>query len=141
MSDKKKNPIRILVGVAGLDGHDRGGKYITRVLRDAGCEGIWMGIRLSPEKIVASAVQEDCAVIGLSFHSGAHLKLAERVLTLLKENFADDIIVICGGVIPEADIPVLKKMGVREVFTPGTSDKEIVEKVLALFADASDEEK
>ncbi len=127
------NPKRILIGKAGLDGHDRGAKYVAHILRDAGYEVIYTGIRRSPEQIVGSAIQEDVAVIGLSFLSGAHIGLSERVLMLLKEQEASDIIVFCGGVIPEADIPALKEMGIREVFTPGTSDKIIVEKVNGLF--------
>lgn len=122
-----QTPTRILIGKAGLDGHDRGAKYVAHILRDAGYEVIYTGIRRSPEQIVASAIQEDVALIGLSFLSGAHLNLCERIIELLKGEKAEDIIVFCGGVIPEKDIPVLKAMGVAEVFTPGTPAKVIVE--------------
>jgi len=125
--------VRILIGKAGLDGHDRGAKYVAHILRDAGYEVIYTGIRRSPEQIVQSAIQEDVDLIGLSFLSGAHLDLTRRVLALLREGGASDIIVFCGGVIPEQDIAALKEMGVREVFTPGTADTSILEKVDALF--------
>lgn len=124
---------RVLIGKVGLDGHDRGAKYIAHILRDAGYEVIYTGIRCTPEEIVQSAIQEDVKLIGLSFLSGSHLDMSRRVLSLLKENDASDIIVFCGGVIPETDILILKKMGIREVFTPGTSDACILEKVKALF--------
>ncbi len=124
---------RILVGKVGLDGHDRGAKYVAHILRDAGYEVIYTGIRRSPEQIVQSAIQEDVDLIGLSFLSGAHLDLSRRVLALLKEGEALDVFVFCGGVIPEVDIPLLKEIGVREVFTPGVSDAVILEKVNALF--------
>ncbi|MCC7145176.1 MAG: cobalamin B12-binding domain-containing protein [Phycisphaeraceae bacterium] len=118
---------RILIGKPGLDGHDRGAKYVAHILRDAGFEVIYTGIRRTPEQIVEAAVQEDVAAIGLSLLSGAHNELFKRVLDLLKEKGASDIVVFGGGVIPEKDIPGLKAMGIVEVFTPGTSAKTIVE--------------
>lgn len=118
---------RILIGKPGLDGHDRGAKYVAHILRDAGFEVIYTGIRRTPEQIVDAAIQEDVAAIGLSLLSGAHNELFKRVLDLLKQRGADDILVFGGGVIPEQDIAGLKKMGIAAVFTPGTSAKAIVE--------------
>ena len=118
---------RILIGKPGLDGHDRGAKYVAHILRDAGFEVIYTGIRRSPEQIVDAAIQEDVAAIGLSLLSGAHNLLFRRVVELLRENEAEDIIVFGGGTIPADDIPGLKESGVSAVFTPGTSAKEIVE--------------
>jgi len=118
--------LRILIAKPGLDGHDRGAKYIARALKDEGYEVIYTGIRQTPEAIVKTAVQEDADLVGLSLLSGAHLELFPRVVELLKENNAADIIVFGGGVIPEADIPVLKEKGVGAIFTPGTSIKEVV---------------
>ena len=117
---------RVLVSKIGLDGHDRGSKVIAYGLRDAGFEVIYLGIRQTPEKIVSTAVHEDVQVIGLSILSGAHISLAGRVLEKLKEEGAKDVIVLLGGVIPEADIPVLKEMGVTEVFASGTDISEVV---------------
>lgn len=118
---------RILIGKPGLDGHDRGAKYVAHILRDAGFEVIYTGIRRTPEQIVDAAIQEDVAAIGLSLLSGAHNELFKRVLDLLKQRGAADILVFGGGVIPEQDIAGLKKMGIAAVFTPGTSAKAIVE--------------
>lgn len=119
--------IRVIIAKPGLDGHDRGAKVIARALRDAGMEVIYTGLRQTPEQIVETAIQEDADVIGLSSLSGAHLYLFSKVIELLREKKADNIIVIGGGVIPEEDIPELKKMGVAEVFTPGTSTKDIID--------------
>ena len=119
--------IRILVAKPGLDGHDRGAKYVSRALKDAGYEVIYTGIRQSPEAIVKTAIQEDVAFVGLSLLSGAHNELFPKVVTLLKENDADDIIVFGGGVIPESDIPLLKEKGIRAIFTPGTPIKAVIE--------------
>lgn len=114
-------PIRVLVGKPGLDGHDRGAKVIARALRDAGMEVIYTGLRLTPDQIVQAAIQEDVDVVALSILSGAHNHLLPKVVELLKaENIYDETLVICGGVIPEEDIPFLKEKGVAEVFTPGT---------------------
>jgi len=118
--------IRILVAKPGLDGHDRGARVIARAFRDAGFEVVYTGLHQTPEQIVAAAVQEDVDLIGLSVLSGAHITLFKRVLELLKENKVDDVMVIGGGIIPQEDVPRLKKLGVKEVFLPGTSLNVIV---------------
>jgi methylmalonyl-CoA mutase C-terminal domain/subunit len=123
MTDKK---IRVLVAKPGLDGHDRGAKVISRALRDAGFEVIYTGLRRTPEEIVNAAIQEDVDVIGLSILSGAHNVLFPKVMELLHKRGIDDIRVIAGGIIPENDIPSLKKIGVAEVFLPGSSTQNIV---------------
>ncbi len=110
----------------GLDGHDRGARVIARAYRDAGFEVVYTGLHQTPEQIVAAAVQEDVDLIGLSVLSGAHMYLFKRILELLEENKADDVMVIAGGIIPEEDIPKLKKLGVKEIFLPGTSLDNIV---------------
>nr|WP_245641288.1 cobalamin B12-binding domain-containing protein [Thermovenabulum gondwanense] len=119
--------IRVLIAKPGLDGHDRGAKVIARALRDAGMEVIYTGLRQTPEQIVEAAIQEDVDVIGLSILSGAHNVLFPRIMELLKEKGAEDILVIGGGVIPHDDIPYLKQCGIAEVFTPGTPISTIVE--------------
>ena len=118
--------IRILVAKPGLDGHDRGVRVIARAYRDAGFEVVYTGLHQTPEQIVAAALQEDVDLIGLSCLSGAHMYLFKRVIELLRENKAADIIVIGGGIIPEEDIPKLKKLGIKEIFLPGTSLDKIV---------------
>ncbi|MFZ2053276.1 MAG: cobalamin B12-binding domain-containing protein [Candidatus Aminicenantales bacterium] len=118
--------IRVLVAKPGLDGHDRGAKVICRALRDAGMEVIYTGLRRTPEEIVSAAIQEDADLIGLSILSGAHPILFPRIIKLLKDKGAEDIPVIAGGIIPEKDVPRMKKIGVREIFPPGTSTQEIV---------------
>lgn len=118
--------IRILIAKPGLDGHDRGAKYVARALKDAGYEVIYTGIRQTPEAIVKTAIQEDVDLVGLSLLSGAHNELFPKVVELLKSRDAGDIIVFGGGVIPEADIPGLKEKGVQAVFTPGTPIREII---------------
>ena len=118
--------IRVLIAKPGLDGHDRGAKVIARALRDAGMEVIYTGLRQTPEQIVETAIQEDVNIIGLSILSGAHTHLFPRIMQLLKENNVEDIIVIGGGVIPEEDIPELKKAGVAEIFTSGTDTRDII---------------
>jgi methylmalonyl-CoA mutase C-terminal domain/subunit len=120
-------PMRVLVGKVGLDGHDRGVKLVTRALRDAGMEVIYTGLHQTPEQIVATAIQEDVQAIGLSLHSGAHNSLFPRVIELLKEQGAGDVVVFGGGIIPDGDIPRLKNAGVRALFRPGTPMAEIVE--------------
>jgi methylmalonyl-CoA mutase C-terminal domain/subunit len=125
MEQTKK--IRVLIAKPGLDGHDRGAKVIARGLRDAGMEVIYTGLRQTPEQIVEAAIQEDVDVIGLSILSGAHNVLFPRVMELLKQKGAEDILVIGGGVIPHEDIPYLKECGIAEIFAPGTSISEIVE--------------
>jgi methylmalonyl-CoA mutase, C-terminal domain len=126
MPEVGKPPIRVLVAKPGLDGHDRGAKVIARALRDAGMEVIYTGLRQTPEMIVNAAVQEDVDCIGLSILSGAHNVLVPRVLGLLKERGASDILVVLGGTIPGQDIAPLKAQGVAEVFGPGTSLETIV---------------
>ncbi len=123
MAGKK---IRVLVAKPGLDGHDRGAKVICRSLRDAGFEVIYTGLRRTPEEIVNSAIQEDADVIGLSILSGAHNVLFPKIMELLKEKDAGDITVIAGGIIPDEDIPLLKKIGISEIFLPGSSTEDIV---------------
>lgn len=113
-------PIRVLVAKPGLDGHDRGAKVIARALRDAGMEVIYTGLRQTPNQIVEAAIQEDVNCVAMSILSGAHNTLFPKVVNLLKEKGADDILVIGGGVIPEEDIPGLKKAGIKAIFTPGT---------------------
>jgi methylmalonyl-CoA mutase, C-terminal domain len=125
---------RVLIAKPGLDGHDRGAKYVAQILRDAGFEVIYTGIRRSPEQIVTAAIQEDVAAVGLSLLSGAHLVLFPRVLDLLRQEGADDILVFGGGTIPAPDVERLKEMGVAAVFTPGTPAQEIVEAVSDLLS-------
>ena len=121
-----KGKIRVIVAKAGLDGHDRGAKVVARALRDAGVEVIYTGLHQTPEQIVAAAIQEDVDAIGLSVLSGAHMTLFARLLELLKEQGADDIVVFGGGIIPEADIAELAAMGVSKIFTPGAPTTDIV---------------
>jgi methylmalonyl-CoA mutase C-terminal domain/subunit len=121
-----ERPIRVLVAKPGLDGHDRGVKVIARALRDAGMEVIYTGLRQTPEMIVNAALQEDVQVIGLSILSGAHNAIVPRVMQLLKEKGADDVLVIVGGIIPDEDAEQLKQCGVAAVFQPGASLEEIV---------------
>ena len=118
--------IRVLVAKPGLDGHDRGAKVIARALRDAGMEVIYTGLRQTPEMIVNAALQEDVHVIGLSILSGAHNAIVPRILDLLSQNKMEDVLVVVGGIIPDQDIPNLKKAGVAAIFQPGTSMDEIV---------------
>ncbi len=120
-------PVRILVAKPGLDGHDRGAKIVARVLRDAGFEVIYTGLHQTPEQVVSAAIQEDVAAIGLSILSGAHMTLFTRVLDLLRENGATDILLFGGGIIPEADRQELLAMGVGEIFTPGAPTQGIVD--------------
>ena len=119
--------IRVVVAKPGLDGHDRGAKIIARALRDAGMEVIYTGLHQTPEQIVETVIQEDADAVGLSILSGAHMTLVPRVVKLLEEKQAGDVIVIVGGTIPGDDIPELKKLGIAEVFTPGASTQDIIE--------------
>ncbi len=119
--------IRVLVAKPGLDGHDRGAKIIARALRDAGMEVIYTGIRQTPEMIAEAALQEDVNVIGLSILSGAHLELFPRVIAALEQRGVKDVLLFCGGIIPEADIPAVRELGFDGVFGPGASTKEILE--------------
>ena len=119
-------PIRVVVAKPGLDGHDRGAKVIARALRDAGMEVIYTGLHQSPQQIVETALQEDADIIGLSVLSGAHMTLFQKVIDLLAERDARDILVFGGGIIPEADIPLLEEAGVAKIFTPGTKTQDVV---------------
>jgi methylmalonyl-CoA mutase C-terminal domain/subunit len=119
--------LRILVAKPGLDGHDRGAKIIARALRDAGMEVIYTGLHQTPEMIVNAAIQEDVDAIGMSIMSGAHMTLFPAVMDLLRGQKAEDIKVFGGGIIPDDDIPKLKKQGVAEIFTPGSSTQDIVQ--------------
>ncbi len=121
--------IRVVVAKVGLDGHDRGAKIIARALRDAGMEVIYTGLHQTPEQVVETAIQEDADAIGISILSGAHMTLIPRIIELLNENEAADILVFCGGTIPKDDVPRLKELGVGEIFTPGTPTKKAVEYV------------
>jgi len=123
MTERK---IRVLVAKPGLDGHDRGAKVIARALRDAGMEVIYTGLRQTPEMIAAAALQEDVDAVGISILSGAHNTLCPRIIDLLHQNGMDDTLVLVGGIVPQEDIVELKKIGVSEVFVPGTSTEDIV---------------
>jgi len=123
-SEKK---IRVVVAKPGLDGHDRGAKIIARALRDAGMEVIYTGLHQTPEQIVETVIQEDADAVGLSILSGAHMTLVPRVMELLREQGADDVVVTLGGTIPSDDVKELKELGVAEVFTPGASTEQAVE--------------
>jgi methylmalonyl-CoA mutase C-terminal domain/subunit len=120
------SPTRVVVAKPGLDGHDRGAKVVARALRDAGMEVIYTGLHQTPEQIVETAIQEDADAVGLSVLSGAHMTLFQRVVALLEERGARDIVVFGGGIIPDADIPELERLGVAKVFTPGASTGSIV---------------
>ena len=126
--------IRVVVAKPGLDGHDRGAKVVARALRDAGMEVIYTGLHQTPEQIVETAIQEDADAVGLSVLSGAHMTLFRRVLELLAERDARDIVVFGGGIIPDADIPELEGLGVEKIFTPGATTQSIVEWVRANVA-------
>jgi len=128
MSTKEKK-IRVLIAKPGLDSHDRGAKIVARALRDAGMEVIYTGLRQTPEQIVETALQEDVDVIGLSILSGAHTTLFPKIMQLLKKKRMTDVMVFAGGIIPEEDIPALKKAGIKEVFGPGTPTSTLVEYV------------
>jgi len=121
------HPIRVVVAKPGLDGHDRGAKIIARALRDAGMEVIYTGLHQTPEQIVETAIQEDADAVGISILSGAHMTLVPRILELLRENGADDVLVVVGGTIPGDDAEELKRLGVAGVFGPGASTAEIVD--------------
>jgi methylmalonyl-CoA mutase C-terminal domain/subunit len=122
--------IRVLIAKPGLDSHDRGAKVVARALRDAGMEVIYTGLRQTPEQIAETALQEDVDVIGLSILSGAHKALFPRIMELLKEKGLTDVIVFAGGIIPEEDVPKMKKLGIKEIFGPGTPTETIIQYVL-----------
>jgi methylmalonyl-CoA mutase C-terminal domain/subunit len=119
--------IRVVIAKPGLDGHDRGAKVVARALRDAGFEVIYTGLHQTPEQIVEAAIQEDADAVGLSIHSGAHMTLFPKVVAMLRERGAGDVVVFGGGIIPAEDIPVLKQQGIAEVFTPGATTTSIVD--------------
>ena len=127
MSTATARKIRVVVAKPGLDGHDRGAKIIARALRDAGMEVIYTGLHQTPEQIVETVLQEDADAVGLSILSGAHMTLVPKVIELLREQDAGDVIVTVGGTIPNSDISELKELGVAEIFTPGASTTEIVD--------------
>ena len=127
-------PIRVVVAKPGLDGHDRGAKVIARALRDAGIEVIYTGLHQTPQQIVDAALSEDADFIGMSILSGAHMTLFAEVMDLLARNEATDIVVFGGGIIPDADIPELEKLGVARIFTPGTPTQDVVDWVNASAA-------
>jgi len=122
---KRERKLRVMVAKPGLDGHDRGARIIARAYRDAGFEVVYTGLHQTPEEIVEAAIQEDVDMLGLSSLAGAHMYLFPRVIELLKEKGAEDIVVCGGGIIPDEDIPKLKEAGVKEIFTPGTPLDEI----------------
>jgi methylmalonyl-CoA mutase C-terminal domain/subunit len=131
-------PIRVVVAKPGLDGHDRGAKIIARALRDAGMEVIYTGLHQTPEQIVETVLQEDADAVGLSILSGAHMTLVPKVIELLREQDAGDVVVTAGGTIPAQDIEELKELGVAEVFTPGAPTQAIIDFIQATVTDVDD---
>ena len=125
-TEQRKRKVRVLVAKPGLDGHDRGARIIARAYRDAGFEVVYSGLHQSPEEIVQAAIQEDVDMVGLSSLAGAHMYLLPRVVELLRDKGAGDIVVCGGGIFPEEDIPKLKEAGIKEIFTPGTPLSEVV---------------
>ncbi|HEX9015509.1 MAG TPA: cobalamin B12-binding domain-containing protein [Chloroflexota bacterium] len=128
---KEERKIRVLVSKPGLDGHDRGAKVVARALRDAGMEVIYGGLRQTPEMIVETAIQEDVDVIGLSILSGAHMELFSDIVALAKQEGLDSVLIVAGGIIPDADVPAVKGMGIDEVFGPGASTHDIIDYIRA----------
>ena len=129
------SPIRVLLAKVGLDGHDRGVKVVARTLRDAGMDVIYTGLHRTPEEVVHSAVQEDVDVLGISLLSGAHMTICPRIMDLLREQDAEDTIVVVGGVVPDDDVEPLKKMGVKELLLQDTPPKQIVETLQRLVTE------
>jgi methylmalonyl-CoA mutase, C-terminal domain len=127
--------VRVVVAKPGLDGHDRGAKVVARALRDAGFEVIYTGLHQTPEQIVSAALQEDAQAVGLSIHSGAHMTLFPKVVQLLRDQGAEDVVVFGGGIIPEEDIVALREQGIAAIFTPGTPMKAITDWVAANVAE------
>jgi len=127
LSKQRRSTIRVVIAKPGLDGHDRGAKIVARALRDAGMEVIYTGLHQTPEQIVETAIQEDADAVGLSIHSGAHMTLFPRVVELLRERDAGDVLVFGGGIIPRDDIAALKEKGIAEIFTHGATTTEIVD--------------
>lgn len=140
LSHQNTRRIKVLVAKMGLDGHDRGAKVIARALRDAGFDVVYTGLRQTPEQVALAAIQEDVDVIGVSLLSGAHLSLMRRLIDKLRELGADDIPVVLGGTIPVIEIDLLKKIGVREVFLPGTSLRTIIAAIKKLAEEKKKEE-
>jgi len=130
----KQEKIRVLVAKPGLDGHDRGAKVIARALREAGMEVIYTGLRQSPEMIVEAALQEDVDVVGLSILSGAHMELFPLIMDGMKQKGLNHVLIVAGGIIPEEDVPVLKKMGIQAIFRPGAMTQDIVDFINAAMA-------
>jgi methylmalonyl-CoA mutase C-terminal domain/subunit len=128
-------PIKVLVTKPGLDGHDRGAKIVARALRDAGMEVVYTGLHQTPEMIVTAAIQEDVDVVGVSILSGAHMTIFPKIMSLLKEREVDDIVVIGGGVIQEADIPKLKAIGVREIFNAEATTQDLIDGIERIVAE------
>ena len=131
MATETERKIRVLIAKPGLDGHDRGAKVVARALRDAGMEVIYTGIRQTPAQIAEAALQEDVDAVGLSILSGAHLELFPRVVEELRKRGVDDVLLFCGGIIPDEDIPRLRELGFRGIFRPGSSTQDIIEFVRA----------
>ena len=123
--------IRVVIAKPGLDGHDRGAKVIARALRDAGMEVIYMGLRQTPEQIVAAALQEDADAVGLSILSGAHMHICPKVMELLAEKGLQDVLVMVGGIIPDVDVPKLQSAGIKGIFLPGTPMRDIIDFIKA----------
>jgi methylmalonyl-CoA mutase C-terminal domain/subunit len=130
----KQQKIRVLVAKPGLDGHDRGAKVIARALREAGMEVIYTGLRQSPEMIVEAALQEDVDVVGLSILSGAHMELFPLIMDGLKQKGLNHVLIVAGGIIPEEDVPVLKKLGIEAIFRPGAMTQDIVDYIKTAMA-------
>ncbi len=128
-------PIKVLVAKPGLDGHDRGAKIVARALRDAGMEVVYTGLHQTPEMIVNAAIQEDVDVVGVSILSGAHMTIFPKIMTMLAEREVDDIAVVGGGVIQEADIPKLKEIGVREIFNAEASTQDLIDGIERIVAE------
>jgi len=126
---QSERKIRVLIAKPGLDSHDRGAKVVARALRDAGMEVIYTGLRQTPEQIAETALQEDVDVIGLSILSGAHKALFPRIMDLLRQKGLNEVMVFAGGIIPEEDVPEMKKLGIREIFGPGTTTEMIIQYV------------
>jgi methylmalonyl-CoA mutase C-terminal domain/subunit len=131
----KQQKIRVLVAKPGLDGHDRGAKVIARALREAGMEVIYTGLRQSPEMIVEAALQEDVDVVGLSILSGAHMELFPLIVEGLKQKGLNHVLIVAGGIIPEEDVPVLKKLGIEAIFRPGAMTQDIADFIKTAMAD------
>lgn len=127
--------IRVLIAKPGLDGHDRGAKLVARILRDAGMEVIYSGLRQTPEMIAEAALKEDVQIVGLSILSGAHMEIFPATIQRLKDRGLENVVLVAGGIIPEEDVPALEKMGIKAIFSPGSSSKEIVDSLKKAVAE------